>query len=611
MLTLLPLTAALVSILIAPGLLFYFDVTPKILVLLSTTSIALVFVRENFRRLTVLFKDRIGRWLIILAAAQELSLIASTILSRNPAVSLNGGNWRRFGLITQSSLLIFIILAAAWLLTDSRCLRRLLRAISISGTLIALYAVLQYFGIDPLQPASAYRIGEGEWTIVRPPGTLGHADYLGAYLLYAVFAGVALILIEDIRYWKWLGAGAAISAVFGIVISGTRGSLLGLAAGIGVVLLLLRPKLRLAPIAVAICVLFGIGGFYLSPAGQRLRARTRWYVEDPRGGARLWLWRDSARMGVERMAFGYGPETFTTEFPHFQSLDLARAYPDFYHESPHNIFLDAFTAQGLPGVLVLAGSCGLAFLAVRRARIQQPGLSAALTGAWVAALLNQQFVCFILPTALLFYLTIGMLASVRTAPSVHVESRGAARVLMPFAITLAAVLILYGARLARADYAMANVQRDLDAGNLDRAIAGYQGAGYGSALFYSRRMALFARNSNKILERLRASQQATVAAADAVREADDRQNAYYNAAEVSALNNDAAGVEQNLRAAISAAPNWFKPHWVLAQFLAQRGKLDEAETEAGYAVERDGGKNPEVTRTLDDIRRMHQAKQLR
>ena len=414
MLILLPVTAALIAILITPGLLFYFDVTPKILVLLCATAIALFFFQQNRRGFRALLEDRLGRWFFILIAAQGLSLIISTICSRNPALSLNGGNWRRFGLITQSSLLIFILLAAGFLITDPRCLRLLLRTISVSGMMVALYGIFQYFGIDPLQPASAYQIGEGVWTIVRPPGTLGHADYLGVYLLYVVFCGFGMAVIEEIGLWKWLGASAAISAVLAIVLGGSRASILGLIVGIATALLMLRPKLRLTHVAIAACFLAAIAGFYVSPPGEKLRARTRWYVEDPTGGARLWLWRDSAQMAEERLAEGYGPETFTTDFPRFQSLELARAYPDFYQESPHNMFLDALTTQGVPGLAILIGLCGLAILAAWRARIVQPKLSAALAGALIAAMCNQQFVCFIVPTAFFFYLVIAMLLAGQT-----------------------------------------------------------------------------------------------------------------------------------------------------------------------------------------------------
>ena len=81
-----------------------------------------------------------------------------------------------------------------------------------------------------------------------------------------------------------------------------------------------------------------------------LRSRTRWFFEDPLGGGR------ATTCGAIRCAcaavrwpVGFGPETFSIHFPRYQSAELARAYPAFYQESPHNIFIDALTDQGVLG----------------------------------------------------------------------------------------------------------------------------------------------------------------------------------------------------------------------------------------------------------------------
>ncbi len=86
-------------------------------------------------------------------------------------------------------------------------------------------------------------------------------------------------------------------------------------------------------VAIAAAASLALIGFYLSPAGLLLRSRTRWFVEDPWGGARPLLWRDM------------DPKHSTASFPHYESVALARAYPDFAHESPHNIFLDALVIE--------------------------------------------------------------------------------------------------------------------------------------------------------------------------------------------------------------------------------------------------------------------------
>ena len=104
-------------------------------------------------------------------------------------------------------------------------------------------------------------------------------------------------------------------------------------------------------------VLAGAAAFYFSPPGWKLRSRTRWFVEDPWGGARPLLWRDCLRMALARPVTGFGPEVFTAAFPKFESRQLARTYPDFTHESPHNIFLDALVSQGVPGAACLVAFC--------------------------------------------------------------------------------------------------------------------------------------------------------------------------------------------------------------------------------------------------------------
>jgi hypothetical protein len=74
-------------------------------------------------------------------------------------------------------------------------------------------------------------------------------------------------------------------------------------------------------------------------------------------------------------------------------------------------------------------------------------------------------------------------------------------------------------------------------------------------------------------------------------------NAWYNLAAFYASQNDSAGTETSLRAAIAANNNWFKPHWILAQLMRRESRFAEAQREAALAAALAGGKFPEVTRT--------------
>jgi tetratricopeptide (TPR) repeat protein len=155
---------------------------------------------------------------------------------------------------------------------------------------------------------------------------------------------------------------------------------------------------------------------------------------------------------------------------------------------------------------------------------------------------------------------------------------------------------------------LAAVRRDLDAGLVSDAAVEYTRfenwriPGGGADLWYSRRLVQLAASRTDVTTRMQALQQAARAALRATETAEDPFNAYYNVAEFYASRNDFARTEQSLRAAISRAPNWFKPHWMLAQVFEAGGRLKEAEAEAAQGVALDGGKHEEVTRTLDQIR---------
>jgi O-antigen ligase len=614
MLWLVPLVAALIPLVIAPGALAYFDITPKIAILLCGTALMLLHSRANTYNLRLLMRAPAGRWFAAFLGAEWLAFAFSNALSTNPTLSLGGGLWRRFGLISETSLLAFVMLSAGWMTADSSRIRLLLRGVVVSGLLAACYGIAQYFGWDPFLPVQAYQVGEGIFTIVRPPGTLGHADYFAAWLVVVVFLGVALATIEKAQVWRTVAWIATTLALIAIVLSGTRAAILG-AAVAGVVWLIARRRrigVRFGIAAVACAAALAL--FFFAPTGEKLRARLHWSQEDARGGARLLLWRDSLRMSTVRPLAGFGPETFATEFPSFESAELAAAYPDFYHESPHNMFLDALTSQGTAGLLVLIALCGLgAVAAIRTCSLRNPlgpPLAAALAGVLVA----QQFTVFIVATSLFFHLTVAMLVVTAWAPWILADvpivraypSRAHPWVFFP-SVVAAVLLTVAAVQMIVADRAYAIVQQDIASSHVDQASQAYrtvlrwQPPGTSSDLDYSRAMQQLAVRTPIFTTRLLARQQAVEAGIRAVSNAEDRQNAWYNLAALLAQQNDAAGTERALRNAIAWAPNWFKPHWALAKLLALSGHPAEAMVEARVALERDGGHDREVVETWKQL----------
>ncbi len=592
------LVIPLVALIVTPGLLFYFDVTPKLVVLLACT--AALLIAWALRRPV---RTRGFPWFSPLLLFGLGSLALSTIFSSNPALSFYGTAWRRYGALSQAGILIVAFLIATYTAGRIERVIAIFRAISAAALVAALYGIAQYFGWDPLLPRSAYHIGEGIWTIVRPPGTLGYSSYFAVWLDMACFAALAGLEADTNVTWRWIAGASALSSVCAILLSGTRGAYVGLLAGAAAWLTWRGFRLTRRLIAgLAVAALLSLL-FYSSPAGWQLHSRARWFTEDRWGGARLYLWRDSVRMAMDRLAAGHGPEVFSAAFPHYESPQLAAAYPDFAHESPHNIFLDAMVAQGLPGLAALCSICAVGFAAAWRLRAKRSAGAAGIAASLAAGVVSQQFVVFTIPTALIFYTLVAVAAGL-ACQTVAAPRR---KLFRPLALAAAAALVYFGVRFAIADRALALARRDIGSGDAALAAVHYlqyerwRLPGTAADLWYSRALLDLAHRARNPVTALRAAVEAGRAALRATGTAEYPANAWYNLAAFYASQNDALDAETSLHAAIAANNQWFKPHWTLARLLLIESRLDEAQREAASAAALDGGKFPEVSRTWHEI----------
>ncbi len=602
------LVLAGVPLLITPGLSLHFDVTPKVVLLLVGVSFAAMLTAAYLPGIRKLIDDRRGRMFLSLLALQAVSLAVSTMLSDQAALSLTGSTWRRLGLVSHGGLLVFTLVTAGWLAGHPRRLMFLLRGVALGGGAVALYGALQYFGIDPLLPKEAYHVGEADWAIVRPPATMGHAGYLATFLVAVAFLSAGLWRWDTSAAWRAVGLAAGMLSCVTVLLSGTRGSLLGLLAAGVWLWWWFRPPYRRRAIVIGALIAASLAGFYFSPGGRRLRNRVDWSLEDAEGGARLWLWRDSLRMVARYWAAGAGPETFSAQFPPFQSIELARAYPNLYNESPHNIFLDALTAQGLTGLLVLCGFAAVAFSTLRRAASRDGLLHGFAGAAFLAALASNQFLAFTVPTALYFYFLVAMLVVLPLEGGTSAgRRRWVDRIAVGLAVPLGVVLLGFAVKLATTDHGLLRVRGKAVAGDIQGAIAAYtevtrtKPKGMESDLWFSRVMAGAAGEAKDPASNLAAWLAGFEAAQRATTASDAPQNAHYNLAAFYSMRNDFERTEAALRSAIEAAPRWYKPHWMLAQVLREAGRLEEALVAAQAAAELNNGEDPEVAATLNEL----------
>jgi len=334
------------------------------------------------------------------------SCILATLFSTNPLLSAQGSYDRMPGLITLLCYLALFLLVADGLREPAQ-VRRLLAAIAGGSAPVVAYGLLQAAGLDPLG-----------WRVEGAPviSTLGRSNFLGAYLVLALpltLAG-AYLARDRLRRGAYI---TLIGAQLACLLATTaRAAWLGaLAAGVVLALTVAwrRGHRRLA-------VAGGIVGLAGLLAG--LIALTQLPGLEGSIGARATIWRATWPLIVARPLLGYGPETFSLVFTAVYPPELVylqgRAV---LVDRAHNLVLDTLSSAGVVGLLAYAVLVGTALAAGVRAFVRAPDrLTRLVLAAGLAAaaghLVETQLSFPVTTTAVLFWLTLGMLVANALSP---------------------------------------------------------------------------------------------------------------------------------------------------------------------------------------------------
>lgn len=356
---------------------------------------------------------------LLLVSAFVITIAISTAAGTAPVASLFGSFESQMGLVTR---ICFYVCFLAIIFGIGRSWARLTQALwamSLAGLCTATYAFAQFFGRDLFLPSSLYTFTSMGETVVRPIGTLGHAAYLGNFLLYTtpLCVGAALGSSGQPRRFGLVAAGVSTAA---IAFSGTRGAWLGLIVG-GVAFAVLelprksddsrqgrRRKLALRTSIVCIVVLLFALLIASNPASRNIVVRARMFAtEGFTGAGRTLLWRDSLRMAPDYAISGCGPEGFRKAFLAYKSQELARFAPDINNESSHNSYLDAAISFGLPGALLYAAIIASAFWLLIGARRRVPKkrrvILTGLLSSFAAVTVHNLFIFDQIPNGLYFF----------------------------------------------------------------------------------------------------------------------------------------------------------------------------------------------------------------
>jgi putative inorganic carbon (HCO3(-)) transporter len=294
-----------------------------------------------------------------------LSACISTAFSINPAFSLRGDFARGESFFTIITYVLLCLIFAFFIQTFEQA-RVLLRALCVSSALIALYGIIEFlclqsFGISPLQH-------------LRPPelrqpfisATMGNANFLGRFLVLVLplFAVGAATSAGGWRILLWAGGG--IFACTTLLLTYSRASMVGLVVAVAVFIALARANG--AAIRRRITLLLGTAGVMivalvlilnaLSGSGPQsffgtIASRAASALDVYRGdglGTRLFTWRHSIPIILERPFFGHGPDTGFDALIQVNFQKSVRFNQVAILDRIHNNYLDIALTQGLIGL---------------------------------------------------------------------------------------------------------------------------------------------------------------------------------------------------------------------------------------------------------------------
>ncbi len=332
-----------------------------------------------------------------------------------PFAELRGVAFREFRVVVIESVMFYGLLRIH--LSPSpegaRLIWRIVDFFLLGAVIVALYGLSNLITGDNLITA--------EGGIARIRSVYGSPNNLGLYLGRVIPVAAAVVLLGNQRVRRfWYGL-ALLPLLAAAVFSFSRGALLlGIPAALAVILLFWGG--RRAAISLAGLGLAGVIAFALLSSNPRFA--NLFSISSGTGFFRVNVWRSAWAMFSDHPILGVGLDNFLYAYRGKYIQPEAWEEPNLPHA--HNIFLDALTRTGLPGLFALLAMLG-AFFKLAFDVLRSPGLTPDLRALAIGLLASMvNFAAhglvdtgyWFVDLAFVFMMTLGLMAGIsRSAKS--------------------------------------------------------------------------------------------------------------------------------------------------------------------------------------------------
>jgi len=294
--------------------------------------------------------------------------------------------------------------------------------------------------------------------IARPGSFAGNPTFLAGYLLFSIISSLIVISNEvNSLAWKGVSLVTIILSILGIFITQTRGTILGLALGIVVVLIYSAFKgkdvnykifnlRKVAIILLTIGIIFS-GAFAITrknevwqkvPGLSRLAVTHTGDEEDLSTQVRLFVYQSALQSvnpmqgNMNRLITGWGPENFLLVDSKYYNPKLYQ-YETVWHDRAHNKFLDVLVMNGIFGLLAYLAIWFTFFKSILKGPVQTcfkcgfPLTNLALLSFGTTFLTHLMFVFDQISTSISFFAILAFTAHLASASTTEESKRALIR----------------------------------------------------------------------------------------------------------------------------------------------------------------------------------------
>jgi len=397
-----------------------------------------------------------------------LVALVADLLGVNPVRSLWSNFERMEGWIVIIHLWAFYMAASGFFGHGEgakRLWHRWLNTELVAAIAVSIYGILQLVGVAAIHQGST-----------RIDASLGNAAYFAVYLLWNI--GIALYLFMENRARRASGTGSAffawaypiLAAIFAFLLfeTATRGTILGLAGGVLLALLVYaifgrgasRHSRWISAGIVAILLVLGVS-FWAgrnAPFIQHNDVLSRIAsisLSNTESTARLYIWGEAFQGFAERPILGWGQEDFNYIFNAHYNPQLWNQ--EQWFDRAHSVYLDWLTASGIVGLIAYLALYVVLLAALWRSSLSV-GTKSILTGLVAGYAVHNLFVFDNLASYVLFFAAMAFMDSLRPAGQFRIfgmrplSAEGIEYVGAPIVIVaLVAVLYVFNVRPIQAN----------------------------------------------------------------------------------------------------------------------------------------------------------------